>query len=274
MRPVLAAFALALSCAAAPAIAQIKPPSDHAAGLVSHRAIYDLRLADGSGSKAPASATGRIAYDFAADCGGYAQTLRQVVDMQPNEGDERITETRSTTFEDADGADFRFSTARPASQGGDVDGSAQRDADGISIALSRPEPFRLSTQSDVLFPTQHIERIIEAARRGDKVMLARVYDGSDNGRHIYNVTTIIGKPARGPDADQGAQGPAFRNVARWPVAVAYFPADRRDGLPDYVLSFDLYENGVSTNLRLDYGDFVLRGELTRIEFPPAARCGR
>ena len=80
--------------------------------------------------------------------------------------------------------------------------------------------------------------------------------------------------ARTPDPDKGAQIPALRNQTRWPVAVAYFSPNRKDGLPDYVLSFNLYENGVSTGLRLDYGDFVLSGELARIEFPPAAKCRR
>ncbi len=242
--------------------------------LVSHRAIYDLRLADASGSKAPANATGEIAFDFSSDCGGFNQTLRQVVDLEPDEGDDHISETRSVTYEDASGSDFSFSTARTAEEGGEVDGHAERDSQGISIALSRPAPLRLSAQSDVLFPTQHIERIIAAARRGEKILLARIYDGSEDGRRIYNVATIIGKPKRGPDADRGAQVPAFQNMTRWPVSVAYFPENRRDGLPDYALSFNLYENGVSTGLKLDYGDFVLRGELTRIEFPPPAKCGR
>jgi EipB-like len=279
MRPNLAALALSLACAAwacadGPAVAQIKPlPSQHLT-LVSHRASYDLRLADGSGSKAPENATGRIAFDFSSDCGAFNQTLQQVVDLEPDEGDDRISVTRSTTFEDAAGADFSFSTARTADEGGEVDGHAKRGAKGISIALSRPAPFRLSVPSDVLFPTQHIKRIIEAARKDQKILVARVYDGSEDGRRIYNVTTIIGKAARGPDGDRGVQIPAFRNMARWPVSVAYFPEDRRDGLPDYVLSFDLYENGVSSGLKLDYGDFVLSGELTRIEFPPATKCGR
>ncbi len=274
MRPILKTFALALSCAAWPAAAQIKPPSSQPVTLVSHRAIYDLRLADATGSKAPADASGKISFDFSSDCGGYNQTLRQVVDLAPGEGEARLSDTRTITFEDAAGADFSFSTARAAEEGGEVDGHAERGAKGVSIALSRPEPFRLSVQPDVLFPTQHIARVIEAARRGEKVLVARVYDGSDDGKRIFNVTAIIGKPARGPDADRGAQSPEFRNMTRWPVSAAYFPEDRRDGLPDYVLSFNLYENGVSTGLKLDYGDFALRGELTRIEFPPATKCGR
>ncbi len=66
--------------------------------------------------------------------------------------------------------------------------------------------------------------------------------------------------------------PPCSGLQRWPVALSYFPAGQRDGTPEYVLSFNLYENGVSSRLKLDYGDFVLTGELTGIEFPPAAKC--
>ena len=98
--------------------------------LASHKAIYELNLLEGAGTKAPASATGRIAFEFGASCEGYAQTLRQVLDIEPNEGERQVTETRSTTFEDAAGADFRFNVAGLVGKGAEVDGHAARDARG------------------------------------------------------------------------------------------------------------------------------------------------
>ncbi len=242
--------------------------------LVSHKAIYELRLLEGAGTKAPAGASGRIAFDFSSACEGYAQTLRQVVDMQPQEGERQVTETRTTTYEDAHGADFRFNIASEGSKDEEVDGHAERARGALSIALTRPKPFTISADNDVLFPTQHIEKVIDAARKGEKIFLARIYDASDDGRKIFDVTAIIGAAEKTPDADKGAQTGNLRGMQRWPVALAYFPPDQRDGVPDYVLSFNLYENGVSSGLKLDYGDFVLSGELTEIEFPTPAKCRR
>lgn len=274
MRLTIPAVAAACAFSAFSPSAQARPPAEQSISLASHRAIYNLQMAESAGNKAPANASGRIAFEFASGCEGYNQTLRQVLDMEPSEGPRQITETRTSTFEDARGVDFRFNIAAASGKNGEVDGHAARDARGVSIALTRPEPFRIKTEHDVLFPTQHIAKVIESARRGEKIFLARVYDGSDDGRKIFDVTTIIGKPRKAPDKDKGAQDRNLRGLARWPVALAYFPPDRQDGLPDYVLSFNLYENGVSTGLKLDYGDFVLRGELVRIEFPPAHKCGR
>jgi hypothetical protein len=266
----LAFFGACGLAAAAPGIGDAAPPQ-----LASHKAIYDLHLVEGQGTKTPASASGRIAYDFSSACEGYAQTLRQVVDMQPQEGDRQVTETRTSTYEDAKGVDFRFNIASPGDKGVEVDGHAERTTAGaLAIALNRPQPARLSAGHDVLFPTQHIEKLIKSAEDGEKIVLARVYDGSDDGQKIFAVTAIIGKAETRPDPDKGAQSQVLRGLRRWPVALAYFPADMRDGPPDYVLSFNLYENGVSSGLKLDYGDFVLTGELTGIEFPPAAKCRR
>src|SRR6266568_663406 len=217
--------------------------------LASHKAIYELHLVEGAGTKAPIGANGRIAFDFSSSpCEGYAQTLRQVVEMQPQEGEPHLSETRSTTYEDAKGADFHFNVTTQSEKGAaEVDGHASRTTRGaVAIALNRPEPIKLSADSKVLFPTQHIGHLLNAARAGEKIMLAQVYDGSDNGQKIFNVTAIIGKPVSGPDADKGAQAAQLHGLRRWPVALSYFPSDVRDGSPDYVLSFNLYENGVSS----------------------------
>ena len=49
-----------------------------------------------------------------------------------------------------------------------------------------------------------------------------------------------------------------------------------DGKPDtppqYVLSFDLYENGIARALRLDYGDFVLGGDMTELAYMGDGAC--
>jgi len=242
------------------------------APLASHRALYQLHLDDASGSRAPASAEGMIVYRFSADCDFYAQSLRQAVDMQPQEGRRQFSESRISTYEDGLGRDFRFTTNESGAQG-EIEGRALRASDGaLNIALNSPGAQKIKADAAVLFPTQHIAKLIEAAERGEKILLARVFDGSADGRKIFDVTAIIGGPRQTPDMDGAARSEKLRGLRRWPVSLAYFPEDRHDAKPDYVLNYDLYENGVSTHLRLDYGDYSLVGELARIEFPAQTRC--
>jgi hypothetical protein len=59
------------------------------------------------------------------------------------------------------------------------------------------------------------------------------------------------------------------------VSISYFEAGApNDSVPNYQLSFRLYENGVSRKLRIDYGTFALTGKLSSLEFYEADSCRR
>ena len=98
-------------------------------------------------------------------------------------------------------------------------------------------------------------------------MEARVYDGSDTGKKVFATLTVIGKEATSPGPD-AATAEALGKMRRWPVSVSYFDESAKDAPPEYVLSFDLYENGVSGTLKLDYGAFVLTAKLAKLEWLP------
>ena len=61
---------------------------------------------------------------------------------------------------------------------------------------------------------------------------------------------------------------------RWPVTVSYFDkaAASGDQTPVYAIRFEVYENGASRALMLDYNDFSIGGELTSIEFKESRPC--
>lgn len=246
--------------------------------LVAHRATYDLTLASATGAKAPNSARGRIAFDFSGSpCEGYSQNFRQFTELDPAEGPSRVSDMTAVTFEDGDGRTFRFKVETRIDNTGldQVDGRAARSNDGaLSVSLSRPKRAQLDLDKDILFPTAHMMRILEAARAGRPIVEAKVFDGSDTGDKIYDTMTVIGRPSQGEVAEKAAQLPQLRDMRRWPVAISYFEEGKKDSTPHYVLSFDLYENGVSRALRLDYGDFVLKGEMTKLELLPSKPCAR
>jgi hypothetical protein len=58
---------------------------------------------------------------------------------------------------------------------------------------------------------------------------------------------------------------SLKGLKRYPVATSYFEARPADRVPAYTLAFDLYENGVSSALRLNYGNFALKGKLQSVE---------
>lgn len=264
-------------CAASAALAQAAPVLP----LASHRAAYDISLADSStptttSAATPISATGLIAYEFhGSACEGYTSNFRQMTEMERSEGDPVSMQVNAMSFEEANGKSMRFQIDSQGVQDTPpVVGTATRGAgDDLRVVLTKPKPQTLDFGHDVLFPTQHIERLIEVAKHGGGAIQARVYDGSDTGAKIFATLSVIGKEATKPDEDTQTAA-ALGGIRRWPVVISYFDEAATDAPPEYTLSFDLYENGVSGSLKLDYGKFALLARLRKLEILPTSACAK
>ncbi|WP_132249902.1 cell envelope integrity EipB family protein [Methylobacterium segetis] len=260
---------------AAPAAPAAQEPPAKAAPvtLASHRAVYDLTLASSGGTRAVESARGRIVIDFKGDaCRGYTMQTRQVTMLESGESGSRTSDLRNTTFESGDGHDFRFKTTTVlnGAPGASVDGTADVK-DGLKVRLKEPKRDQFQDRDTVLFPSLHMRRLIEAARAGQTTLSTKVFDGSDDGRKVYDTLAVIGRQVTAPTNASGTErdkplreGP-ISAVAHWPVTLSYFTQGEGERRPIYTLTFDLYENGVSGALKLDYGDFAINGDLTRLD---------
>jgi hypothetical protein len=272
-----AIFVATVLCASSTVLAETSPVLP----LASHRAAYDISLADSSGptpssAQTPISATGLIAYEFhGSACEGYTSNFRQLTELERSEGEPVSMQVNATSFEEGSGKLMRFQVdSQGAQDPPPVAGSATRgDGDDMRVVLTKPKAQTLNFGHDVLFPTQHIERLIEAAKSGGGPMQARVYDGSDTGAKIFATMSVIGKEATKP-AEDAKTASALDGIRRWPVVISYFNEAATDAPPEYTLSFDLYENGVSGSLKLDYGSFALRARLRKLEILPATACAK
>ena len=246
--------------------------------LAPHRAVYDLSLLKAEGAKAPTAARGRITFDFSGSaCDGYIQNVRQLAD-QPEEGEAQVSDMRSATFEAADGSDFRFkittkvSNAQSAGATEETDGVAKKNKAGdVVVELAKPKRGKLDYPGPILFPTDQMRKILQTARGGGKMLAARIYDGSGDGTKRYDTLTIIGAPVKG-EPEKPFQIEAFKSQRLWPVTISYFDIDQKDQPPSYVLTLELFDNGVTHSMKLDYGDFVLGAKTSSFTLLPPSKC--
>ncbi|MBM6594200.1 cell envelope integrity EipB family protein [Microvirga pudoricolor] len=278
MRSLILLSSLLLSSVSA-ASAQTQPSTP--VQLVPHRAVYDLSLVRSTGSRGVESATGRIAMDFGGDaCDGYTLKYRQVTILNGSETGSRTLDVRTATFESGDGNSMRFKT-ESASEGtptDNVDGEAKVRPDGnLSVSLKGGKEKGFSAGGHPVFPTEHMKRLIEAARAGQNTVSVKIYDGSDGGTKVYDTLALIGRKIEGgagANLEEAVRKDALAGVARWPVTISYFNVANGDQTPAYTISFDLYENGISRALKLDYGDFALKGDLKSLDLSSASACQR
>jgi hypothetical protein len=267
--------------AATPALAQAAAPSA-AATLVPHRAIYDLSLGSVRGNSQVAGVAGRILYDFDGNaCQGYSLEFRQVSELDTGEGKVSTSDLRSNTWEGADAKTFKFTSQNFVDQNltDTVDGHAVHDTSKTSVDLDKPQQKSLTLDAGVVFPTQHMVRAIDAARAGKSVLQFPVYDGSETGDKVFDTMTVIGRKIA-PDErkhDDAAAGEAkLAAVPRWPVTISYFDKDKAttdsEQTPSYAIGFELYDNGISRDLTLDYNDFVVKGKLSSLQIKDEKPC--
>jgi EipB-like len=249
--------------------------------LIPHRAVYDLSLLRSGGSRGLDSAKGRIAMDFGGNaCDGYTLTYRQVTVLDSNETGSRTMDTRTATFEAGDGLSMRFksTTSTGGAPGNGVDGDAKLGPDGtLDVNFKQPRNATFAAAGQPIFPTEHLKRLVEAGRKGQSTLSVKVYDGSDDGKKIYDTLALVGRriePGARSDLEEATRQEALERVPRWPVTVSYFADGSGDRMPVYTISFELYENGVSRALKLDYGDFTLKGDLQSLQIQPMAACQR
>ena len=281
-RTPLRALVLTIAVAAGSGLVQ---GSAAAAGgpFLAHQALYDLSLVKSRGSNSVSDARGRILYNFSGNsCEGYTSEFRQVSELDSGEGKVTLSDLRSSSWEDASGKSYRFKidTRMNDSESAPVDGVAERVGDHITVKLTRPVKKTFNIDGKIVFPTEQIQHIIAAAREGKSVLELTVYDGSDNGEKVYNTLSVIGRPIPGDrtpsSPDPSTASDVMKTMTRWPVTVSYYDRDARakDGeqTPVYAMSFELYENGVSRALVLDYNDFVISGAMDKFDVRDSKPC--
>ena len=203
-------------------------------------------------------------------------------ELNSGEGKSTLSDLRSTSWEDGEGKSYRFKidTRMNDSASPPVDGLAERVGDHITVKLKQPVTKTFNLEGNVVFPTEQIHKIIDTARSGKSLLELTVYDGSDNGEKVYNTLTIIGQPIPGDRSiaspDPSTANDTMKALTRWPVTVSYYDRDARarDGeqTPVYAMSFELFENGVSRALVLDYNDFVISGALGKFDAKDSKPC--
>lgn len=269
---------VAISAVLAPASA-----ADTARRLAGHRAVYELSLDRREERSGVLEATGRLVYEFGGSpCDGYSSRFRLVTRLTNTDGKARVSDMRTTSFEEGDGRSFDFVNENL------VDGRKVEDARGVArrvdgkVRVTPNQPGAKPAEPLVLpgaprFPTEHMVALIEAAEAGRTVAEIDLFDGSENGTRVYRTTIVIGREQTGPDdtaEEPAAAIPLTAAQRRWPVQISYFDPTKTSGdaTPEYQLGFVLYDNGVTRRLRLDYGDFTIAGRLSNLEAVPVPAC--
>lgn len=269
-----AAFALVLGTAAQAIAQPVK--------FAPHRAVYDIALARTGAASGVNELDGRLVYELKGSaCEGYEQAMRFVTRTSSQDGELQVTDLRTTSWEDAPAKRLRFTSRnyQNAKLSEETQGDAKRSdsASPATVEIMKPSRAESGLPANVYFPIQHSIAVIEAARKGNLMLSADLYDGSDSGRKIYSTSTVIGferKPGSMKFPALAANGERLTQTASWPVSISYFDKKpgKGDAVPSYEMAYRFHENGVTSELTIDHGEFAFKGKLKELTFLPETPC--
>ena len=251
-----------------------------ASAVVPHRAVYDLQLLRATQGANVGSVSGRMAYEVSgSECDGWTVSFRLVNRFDYKEGTPRLFDTRSSSWETGDGTAMNYSEKEfvDNKQEGEkrlnVVRAGKNSVGEVSITL--PQEKKTSISAETVFPMRHQLRLMDAAAKGETRDVSLVFDGSDEEKTVRAISTIGKKvnAGEGKKDKDNAQAAPLQSLPSWPVTIGYYSTDDDNSeTPLYQINFDMYENGVSTGLVMDYGNFALSGKLSHLELLKAETC--
>lgn len=246
--------------------------------LAPHRAVYDLALASASDTSDIESLSGRWVFDFKGSaCSGYTAESRLVMQFETSQGS-RLIDRRTSSHEAADGSTLKFKTESFGDQEleEEVEGTARRDPDRVTVTYERPEQAEVSF-GPAIFPTAQVFQILDKAKAGIRFYETTVFDGTEmaDDATVVSVVTGTARPLKSNEKRAGVLGEIDEDDFL-PVTMAYFEAGAEragEHVSDYDVSFKMHENGVQSNVLIRYPEYSMAANLVELTLEePDADC--
>lgn len=268
--PVLFAFSVhGISSAVAAGFEILKP----------HRAIYEIKLNEASDRSGISNLNGRIVYEMVGnECEGMSVRYRFVSNINAN-GQIFTTDQQTSSHESPDGKEFSFLNKSMVNEQLDreIRGIAVNEEAGLQVQLSSPDEKSVSLER-AQFLSAHLVEVIEKAKAGEAFFTSQVFDAGDAADVVLKTTNIIGKQNTRNEKLPGENDAVVELIGEqsyWPVTMGYFGKaleGSTEQIPQYEVSFLLYEGGISRKLVMRYPDYSLTGTLVGLELLDQEAC--
>jgi hypothetical protein len=238
--------------------------------LASHRAHYTLSLQ--SAREDVSAATGEMSYEVDDVCDGWA--TRQRLDMTITNSDGQPVRMVSdyATLESKDGTHMQFHMRQTTDTAvtEQVDGEATLDGPGKAgkVHFTSPHDKTIDLAAGTLFPTPHTVAVLTAAEKGQKFLALPLFDGTSADGPQDTFVTI----PSWSDAPE-SKWPALAKLPSGRVRIAFFDQKKASvTTPDYAVGMRYWANGVSDELSMDFGGFVMKGAMDQFQILPPHQC--
>lgn len=259
--------ALLLSLAPMPVLAAQSAPAQ--SQLTGQDAVYTLTLSK-LRTHDITGATGRLHFQVVDGCSGWATEQHITLIIRNVDGSLTKSISDYTNWESKDGKSLTFSVSQADNNGKmqviDEGVATHTGADNSGVVhFTVPAHLVINLPAGTLFPNQHSEALLTAAKDKKNFISPLLFDGTTAEGASSTFVTFFGyqPPEKTP-------WPELNQYASVNVSIAFFPRKNQDSTPDFSTSMRYFADGVATHLVLDFGDFVMNGKLDSLHIPKSA----
>lgn len=243
--------------------------------LVPHKALYEINLvATRSGSQV-INISGKMFYEWKPTCDAWITDHRFNLFYEYADSPGMKITSDFSTFETFDGESFNFSARRKRDNNlyQELRGRAVVADKGGEASFTMPDDLNFDLRQGAMFPMTHTVEMVKHAKNDKKFFQAVVFDGSDDEGPV-EINTFIGKPANALSVvnPSNALDMSLLNTPAWNVRMAVFPTMDEEAISDYEMSMIFHENGIISDMLVEYDDFSVTQKLVALEKLEGESC--
>jgi hypothetical protein len=238
--------------------------------IVPHKALYRMTLTEMRAGSPINEISGEMYYKWEDACDAWSTDHRFSIEYFYNDRPSIITTRHFVAWEDKSGDTMSFFTEgyTGAIEDKGIRGRAYRLKDGRGIVeYSSPEGYTQDLPKGFFFPADHSLATIDAALKGEMFFTAAMFDGTDD-ESVSEINVFIDQNSPAleipKDVENSSIDYSLLSGRSWNTRLAFYDItedDKASLIPSYEMTVRMHENGIVSDMIVEYDKFSVRQEL-------------
>lgn len=232
--------------------------------FVPHKALYEIELAVTRSGSQVINIAGQMYYEWRPTCDAWLSDHRFNMLYEYADAPPMRMASNFSTYESFDGKNLNFSSQRKSN--GEIFEEIRGEAHEGVVTFRFPEEKEMELPEGTLFPVAHTIEVARQIKSGQKFYNTVIFDGSDM-EGAVEVNSFIGEaidPSKLITKRDGLDMELLKVPAR-KVRLAFFPSGSEEITADYEMDLIFHENGVISDMLVEYDDFSVTQKLIALE---------
>ncbi len=238
--------------------------------IVSHKAYYDLEFLTNETPSIVDGGTGKSSFFLEKQCEGWALKETFAITFNLNNKESSKSFSIFSSFEDFKAKNFSFEHLDKNDFEKEMfySGYVQKNKNKSDGVIFEKNNEKFTFNNDILFPTEHLEILLENAKKNKSFNTAKVFFGSDKDNLVKIVSAFIGKKI---NTFISLKNDLLKKQV-WPIQLSFYDLNQKNPDPKTKVMAYVDESGIAHSYTVDYGSYKMKGELTSIEKVSRLKC--